>query len=95
MRSRRPHGGSYWVSEEARRFRYDRATFTYDGNGNVSEPVSTTGSIPAHCEYDPVGTTSTTTETGALAAANPFRFSTKYWDGNIHACLSAKLLLAL
>lgn len=53
---------------------------TFDGNGNVSELVSTNGTVLAHYEYDPYG--NPTAEQGALAGVNPFRFSTKYWDGD-------------
>lgn len=52
--------------------------FTFDGNGNVSELISTNGSISAHYEYDPYG--NTIVVTGPLAKENKFRFSTKYLD---------------
>jgi len=52
--------------------------YTYDGNGNVSELVNTNGAVVAHYEYDAFG--NTTAATGAMAEANPFRFSTKYLD---------------
>jgi len=50
---------------------------TYDGNGNVSEYVDTTGAIAAHFEYDPFGNTVVNTD-----ASNQFahRFSTKPFD---------------
>lgn len=54
--------------------------YAFDGNGNVSELVGTNGTTLAHYEYDPFG--NLTTETGAMAASNPFRFSSKYWDGD-------------
>jgi hypothetical protein len=50
----------------------------YDGNGNVSDLVGQNGDLRAHYEYDPFG--STIFEEGSLAAVNPFRFSSKYWD---------------
>ena len=57
--------------------------FAYDANGNVSEVVkrntlSVAPRIAAHYEYDPFG--NTIRSSGAYAGANPFRFSTKYWD---------------
>jgi RHS repeat-associated protein len=54
--------------------------YAFDGNGNVSEVVGANGAVRAHYEYDPFG--SPTTESGTLADENPFRFSTKYWDGD-------------
>jgi len=54
--------------------------FVYDGNGNVSEALRVSdGNIEAHYEYDPFG--GTTASNGAWASANPYRFSTKYFDG--------------
>ena len=56
--------------------------FAYDANGNVSEVVKrNTLGVPqraAHYEYDPFG--NTIRSTGTYATANPFRFSTKYFD---------------
>ena len=68
--------------------------FAYDANGNVSEVLKKNTSslvagaktlthdadsnLAAHYEYDPFG--NTIRSTGTYAAANPFRFSTKYWD---------------
>ena len=58
--------------------------FAYDANGNITEVLKKNtgsllaGSLVAHYEYDPFG--NTIRSTGAYAAANPFRFSTKYWD---------------
>ena len=53
--------------------------YTYEANGNVGQLVDgTTGAVVAHYEYDPFGTT--LTAGGTAAAANPFRFSTKYTD---------------
>jgi len=52
--------------------------YTYDGNGNVSELISTNGAIAGHYEYLPFG--GTVALTGSLAKENAFRFSTKYAD---------------
>jgi RHS repeat-associated protein len=52
--------------------------YAYDANGNVTDLVGTNGTGLAHYEYDPFG--NPFVATGALAAANPFRFSTKYTD---------------
>ena len=53
--------------------------YTYEANGNVGQLVDgTTGAVVAHYAYDPFGTT--LTASGTAAAANPFRFSTKYTD---------------
>ncbi len=53
--------------------------YCYDGNGNVMALVNAADkSIVASYEYDPFG--NTLRATGAKAAANPFRFSTKYID---------------
>ena len=51
---------------------------TYDGNGNVSEYLNSTGGVAAHYEYGPFGEPLTTP--AGLAAEMPFRFSTKYQD---------------
>ena len=50
---------------------------TYDGNGNISEYLGSTGSAAAHFEYDPFGNTVVNTD-----ASNQFayRFSTKPLD---------------
>jgi hypothetical protein len=50
----------------------------YDGNGNVTDLIGGNGVKRAHYEYDPFGNPAT--ETGTLAASNPFRFSTKYCE---------------
>ncbi|HOW18158.1 MAG TPA: RHS repeat-associated core domain-containing protein, partial [Phycisphaerae bacterium] len=67
-----PHAGSYW--------------FLYDGNGNVGQVIRASDQgIAARYEYDPYGTT--LVAEGAYAAANPFRFSTKWLDtetGHVH-----------
>ncbi len=54
--------------------------FTFcDANGNITDLVDTNGAVVAHYEYDPYG--NTIAQSGDQADANPFRFSTKYWDG--------------
>ena len=50
-----------------------------DANGNVTDLVDTNGVIVAHYEYDPYG--NAVAKSGDQADANPFRFSSKYWDG--------------
>ncbi len=53
--------------------------YTHDGNGNVQQLVdSATGDVVADYGYGPFGEPLRTT--GAMAALNPFRFSTKYQD---------------
>jgi RHS repeat-associated protein len=54
------------------------AFFFYDANGNVSDLTDASGTSLAHYEWDPYG--NATVSSGSLAAANPFRFSTKYFD---------------
>ncbi|WP_395737005.1 RHS repeat domain-containing protein [Prosthecobacter sp.] len=52
----------------------------YDGNGNATELVNlATGTVSARYEYGAFGET-ISVDGGAVAAANPFRFSTKYLD---------------
>ncbi len=56
-----------------------RRAYVYDGNGNVGQVLEmTNGAISAHYEYNPYG--NLTRMTGAWAAGNPYRFSTKYLD---------------
>jgi RHS repeat-associated protein len=58
----------------------DTCYTTYDGNGNVTGLVDPSdGSTPAIYEYDPFG--NLLRATGLMAKSNPFRFSTKYQDG--------------
>ena len=52
----------------------------YDGNGNISDYVSTNGVVVAHREYDPFG--NTVVSTGQMKDAFNFWFSTKYYDLN-------------
>ena len=49
----------------------------YDGNGNITEYLSTTGTIAAHFAYDPLGSAVVNTDTGNQF---PYRFSTKPLD---------------
>jgi RHS repeat-associated protein len=51
---------------------------TYDGNGNISEYLNSTGAVAAHYEYDPFG--KTTVATGPKANDFAHRFSTKPLD---------------
>jgi len=55
----------------------------YNGNGNVSELISTNGAIAGHYEYSPFG--GTVALTGSLAKENSFRFSSKYYDSETGA----------
>jgi RHS repeat-associated protein len=55
-----------------------QAFYFYDANGNVSDLIASNGGSLAHYEFDPYGNTIVTS--GTQAAANPFRFSTKYTD---------------
>ena len=51
----------------------------YDGNGNVSALLNATnGAVAASYEYSPYG--ESLRGAGGIAAANPFRFSTKFTD---------------
>lgn len=50
----------------------------YDANGNVTECLDASGNIRAHYEYDAFG--NIIAQSGGLAHAFPFRFSTKYFD---------------
>jgi RHS repeat-associated protein len=50
---------------------------TYDGNGNISEYLTATGTTAAHFEYDPFGNTVVNTDTGNQFT---YRFSTKPRD---------------
>ncbi|MEP2775034.1 MAG: RHS repeat-associated core domain-containing protein [Luteolibacter sp.] len=51
---------------------------TYDGNGNVSEYLDSSGTVQAHYEYDPFGRITVATEPKAQDFAH--RFSTKPLD---------------
>ena len=60
----------------------DAAYYTHDGNKNVSEVVAYDGTLAAHDGYAPFG--AVTVRTGALASANPFRFSSEYADDELN-----------
>ncbi len=49
-----------------------------DGNCNITDMVDANGNVVAHYEYSPFG--ETLVATGPMAAANPWRFSTRYYD---------------
>jgi RHS repeat-associated protein len=53
--------------------------FTYDGNGNVSELLASSGgAVAAHYEYDAFG--NEVRRSGAESSENCYRFATKYLD---------------
>ena len=52
--------------------------YTTDANKNVSELTDAAGNVVAHYEYSPFGVQ--TLRTGSYADANPFRFSSEYYD---------------
>jgi RHS repeat-associated protein len=54
---------------------------TYDGNGNISEYLTTTGTTAAHYEYGPFGEAITPAVPGSRYADFKHRFSTKPLDG--------------
>ena len=54
----------------------DLAYYVFDGNKNVSEVISTSGSLAAHYEYTPFG--AITVSRGVSAASNHWRFSSEY-----------------
>jgi len=56
--------------------------YFYDANGNVGQLIKASDrSLAAHYEYDPYG--NTIAATGPYAAANPWRFSTKWHDAEL------------
>lgn len=62
--------------------------YTFDANGNTSELFKyTTGpeavARQAHYEYDPYGNITFSFTAYAIATKNPFRFSTKWLDGEL------------
>jgi RHS repeat-associated protein len=57
---------------------WTQAFYFFDANGNVSDLADPNGTSLAHYEFDPYG--NTIAAIGTHAAANPFRFSTKYTD---------------
>ncbi len=57
-----------------------------DANGNVGQLIdAATNAVAAHYEYDPFG--NVTYASGVAAEDNPFRFSTKYADGELESPL--------
>ena len=52
-----------------------------DANGNVTGLVDTNGNAVARYDYDPYG--NITSQSGDRADANSFRFSSKYWEGEL------------
>ena len=50
----------------------------FDVNGNVTEYITSDGTIAAHYEYDAFGCTMA--QSGSLSDSFVFRFSTKYWE---------------
>ena len=57
------------------------AYYFVDGNKNVSEVVMLEGDIGCHYEYSPFGQTIKVTATNDFA--NPFRFSSEYYDAEL------------
>jgi len=57
--------------------------YSYDANGNVTGLTGTNGSAVAEFEYDPYGGTvlAEDSDSSGTVNGNPFRFSTKYLDG--------------
>ena len=55
-----------------------RSVYAFDGNGNVTVLQSASGTVTSSYEYGPFGEPVRVSE--ALAAQNPFRFSTKQTD---------------
>ena len=55
--------------------------YTHDGNKNVSEVIAENGDVVAHYEYAPFG--AVVAQQGALAAVNPWQFSSEYIDGDM------------
>jgi uncharacterized protein RhaS with RHS repeats len=50
----------------------------FDANGNITDYVATNGAVVAHYEFDAFGNTAA--QSGTLADAFAYRFSTKYLD---------------
>ena len=62
---------------------FETVGYGYDGNGNVINLTNLgNGTEVAHYEYDAFG--NALEESGDWALANPFRFSTKYAEGDIY-----------
>ena len=54
--------------------------YQYDANGNVRELTDAVGTIVFRYEYTPLG--KLVSDGGDTGVVNPFRFSTKYYDGS-------------
>ena len=65
-----------WNFSTLQPFNFSTSYYTHDGNKNVSEVVAENGNIAAHYEYAPFG--AVTTQCGAAAESNPWRFSSEY-----------------
>jgi RHS repeat-associated protein len=63
-----------WIGNDANANAY----YINDGRGNIIGLVNTNGWRVAHYKYDPYG--NLLAESGPLAAANKYRFSSKEWD---------------
>ena len=71
-------GGLLWMKDAATATLYN---VSYDGNGNVVKLTKASdGTVAASYEYSPFG--EVIESSGAYAASNPFRFSTKYHDAS-------------
>ena len=64
-------------------WRHDGETFFYvhDGNKNVSEVIFSAGDTAAHYEYAPFG--ALTVSRGSSAAANPWRYSSEWFEDDV------------
>jgi len=72
-------GGLLWVSEISNGQISNSHAACYDGNGNVTALVNfSDASVTARYEYGPFG--EPLRQTGVMAEANAFRFSTKFTD---------------
>jgi RHS repeat-associated protein len=84
--ARTDHGGQayrswYVLNGGADMFNYTgNAYYHCDGNGNVTCLISPNQTVVAKYLYDPFG--NTLAQSGPLAEANPYRFSSKEWNAN-------------
>jgi RHS repeat-associated protein len=62
-------------------YSYSETYIAVDANGNVVDLVNMDGSSAVHYEYSACG--EVISSTGAEAANNKIRFSTKYWDDEV------------
>src|SRR5579884_2047142 len=63
-----------WIGNDVNAHAY----YISDGRGNIIGLVNTNGWRVAHYKYDPYG--NLLVESGPLAGANKYRFSSKEWD---------------